>query len=77
MMGKTADLTVVQKTIIDTLYKEGKYFIYKMPFISVMEKLNCQQSFHQPSVLSSSYMYYLFNKLCLFNFLWILEFFDE
>ncbi len=23
-MGKTADLTVVQKTIIDTLHKEGK-----------------------------------------------------
>ncbi len=23
IMGKTADLTVVQKTIIDTLYKEG------------------------------------------------------
>ncbi len=24
IMGKTADLTVVQKTIIDTLHKEGK-----------------------------------------------------
>ena len=24
IMGKTADLTVVQKTTIDTLYKEGK-----------------------------------------------------
>ncbi len=24
IMGKTTDLTVVQKTIIDTLYKEGK-----------------------------------------------------
>ena len=23
-MGKTADLTVVQKTIIDTMHKEGK-----------------------------------------------------
>ncbi len=23
-MGKTADLTIVQKTIIDTLHKEGK-----------------------------------------------------
>ncbi len=31
IMGKTADLTVVQKTIIDTLHKEGKpqTFIYK------------------------------------------------
>ncbi len=25
IMGKTADLTVVQKTIIDTLHKEGKH----------------------------------------------------
>ncbi len=24
IMGKTADLTVVQKTIIDTIHKEGK-----------------------------------------------------
>ncbi len=24
IMGKTADLTVVQKTIIDTFHKEGK-----------------------------------------------------
>ena len=24
IMGKTADLTVVQKTIIDTMHKEGK-----------------------------------------------------
>ncbi len=24
IMGKTADLTVVQKTIIDTLHKDGK-----------------------------------------------------
>ena len=24
IMGKTADLTIVQKTIIDTLHKEGK-----------------------------------------------------
>ncbi len=28
IMGKTADLTVVQKTIIDTLHKEGIYIIY-------------------------------------------------
>ncbi len=25
IMGKTADLTVVQKTIIDTLHKEGRH----------------------------------------------------
>ncbi len=25
IMGKTSDLTVVQKTIIDTLHKEGKH----------------------------------------------------
>ncbi len=28
IMGKTADLTVVQKTIIDTLHKEGKPQIF-------------------------------------------------
>ncbi len=35
-MGKTADLTVVQKTIIDTLHKEGKpqTFIAKEPVCS-------------------------------------------
>ncbi len=35
-MGKTADLTVVQKTIIDTLHKEGKpqIFIAKEPVCS-------------------------------------------
>ena len=27
-MGKTADLTVVQKTIIDTLHKEGKPLLH-------------------------------------------------
>ncbi len=29
IMGKTADLTVVQKTIIDTLHKEGKHSLSK------------------------------------------------
>ncbi len=28
IMGKTADLTIVQKTIIDTLHKEGKQHIF-------------------------------------------------
>ncbi len=41
-MGKTADLTVVQKTIIDTLHKEGKpqTFIAKEPVCSHPSMLN-------------------------------------
>ncbi len=37
-MGKTADLTVVQRTIIDTLHKEGK----PQPFIA--KEAGCSQS---------------------------------
>ncbi len=37
-MGKTADLTVVQKTIIDTLHKEGK------PQTSITKEAGCSQS---------------------------------
>ncbi len=37
-MGKTADLTVVQKTIIDTLNKEGK----QQPVIG--KEAGCSQS---------------------------------
>ncbi len=37
-MGKAADLTVVQKTIIDTLHKEGK----PQPFIA--KEAGCSQS---------------------------------
>ncbi len=38
IMGKTADLTVVQKTIIDTLHKEGKpqTFIAKVLYPSML-----------------------------------------
>ncbi len=36
-MGKTADLTVVQKTIIDTLHKEGK------PPTFIAQKAVCSQ----------------------------------
>ncbi len=36
--GKTADLTVVQKTIIDTLHKEGK------PQILISKEAGCSQS---------------------------------
>ncbi len=36
--GKTADLTVVQKTIIDTLHKEGK------PQTSIAKEAGCSQS---------------------------------
>ncbi len=38
IMGKTADLTVVQKTIIDTLHKEGK------PQTFVAKEAGCSQS---------------------------------
>ncbi len=38
IMGKTADLTVVQKTIIDTLHKEGK------PQIFIIKEAGCSQS---------------------------------
>ncbi len=37
-MGKTADLTVVQKTIIDTLHKEGKLQT------SIAKEAGCSQS---------------------------------
>ncbi len=38
IMGKTADLTVVQKTIIDTLHKEGK------PQTVIAKEAGCSQS---------------------------------
>ncbi len=38
IMGKTADLTVVQKTIIDTLNKEGK------PQTFIAKEAGCSQS---------------------------------
>ncbi len=38
IMGKTADLIVVQKTIIDTLHKEGK------PQTSIAKEAGCSQS---------------------------------
>jgi len=37
-MWKTADLTVVQKTIIDTLHKKGK------PQIFITKEAGCSQS---------------------------------
>ena len=38
IMGKTADLTGVQKTIIDTLHKEGK------PLKVIAKEVGCSQS---------------------------------
>ncbi len=38
IMGKTADLTVVQKTIIDSLHKEGK------PQTFIAKEAGCSQS---------------------------------
>ncbi len=37
-MGKNADLTVVQKTIVDTLHKEGK------PQTFIAKEAGCSQS---------------------------------
>ncbi len=37
-MGKTADLTVVQKTIIDTVHKEGK------PHTFIAREAGCSQN---------------------------------
>ncbi len=45
IMGKPADLTVVQKTIIDTLHKEGK------PQTFIAKKMNVSSS---PSMLTES-----------------------
>ncbi len=39
IMGKTADLTVVQKTIIDTLHKEGN-----KPETCIAKEAGCSQS---------------------------------
>ncbi len=47
IMGKTADLTVVQKTIIDTLHKEGKAQIF------IAKKMNVSSS---PSMLTESWV---------------------
>ncbi len=52
-MGKTADLTVVQKTIIDTLHKEGK------PQTLFAKEAGCTESavskhVHRTSCLKSS-----------------------
>ncbi len=38
IMGKTVDLTVVQKTIIDTLHKEGN------PITFIAKEAGCSQS---------------------------------
>ncbi len=38
IMGKTADLSVIQKTIIDTLHKEGK------PQTFIAKEAGCSQS---------------------------------
>jgi len=47
IMGKTADLTVVQKTIIDTLHKEGK------PQTFIAKKLAVHRVLY-PSMLTES-----------------------
>ncbi len=49
IMGKTADLTVVQKTIIDTLHKEGK------PQTFIANKLAVHRVLY-PSMLTESWV---------------------
>ncbi len=51
IMGKTADLTVVQKTIIDTLHKEGK----PQTFIALPKKLSVHRVLY-PSMLTESWV---------------------
>ncbi len=50
IMGKTADLTVVQKTIIDTLHKEGK------PQTFIAKEADCSESAVYPSMLTESWV---------------------
>ncbi len=49
-MGKTADLTVVQKTIIDTLHKQGK------PQTFIAKEAGCQRRVLYPSMLTESWV---------------------
>ncbi len=49
IMGKTADLTVVQKTIIDTLHKEGK------PQTFIAKEAGCSQS----AVSKHAHLYFI------------------
>ncbi len=48
IMGKTADLTVVQKTIIDTLHKEGT------PQTFIAKEAGCSHRVLYPSMLTES-----------------------
>ncbi len=51
IMRKTADLTVVQKTIIDTLHKDGK------PQTFIAKEAGCSQSsLLYPSMLTESWV---------------------
>ncbi len=49
IMGKTADLTVVQKTIIDTLHKEGK------PQTFIAKEAGCHRVLY-PSMLTETWV---------------------
>ncbi len=50
IMRKTVDLTVVQKTIIDTLHKEGK------PQTFIAKEAGCQRRVLYPSMLTESWV---------------------
>ncbi len=54
IMGKTADLTVVQKTIIDTIHKEGKPHTFRVLYPSMLtdswvEEKNVEEKDAQPT----------------------------
>ncbi len=61
IMGKTADLTVVQKTIIDTFHKEGK------PQSQVKSSLLYCQFFH----MYSTYIQRI--EIALLSFPWCIQ----
>ncbi len=61
IMGKTADLTVVQKTIIDTLHKEGK------PQTFIAKEAGCSQSAVSKHVNKVEWKEKVWKKRCTTN----------
>ncbi len=56
IMGKTADLTVVQNTIIDTLHKEGKpqafiakEAVHRVLYPSMLTESSVEEKYAQPT----------------------------
>ncbi len=62
IMGKTADLTVVQKTIIDTLHKEGKpqtfitkEAVHRVLYPSMLTESWVEEKYAQPTERTAAY----------------------